>query len=84
MLHLCNSSANPVGVQTLDVSALLVWTDDCLDNRSLLRCVPLPTGLRNYTCPKCCGCRLVGAIITETADSLDPNILCEECGYWWD
>lgn len=83
MVYLCSSSANPVGMQTIDVG-VLVWTDNRLDGRSLQGCVSLPKGFRDRTCPKCGGCKLVGAIITETADSLDPNILCEECGYWWD
>ena len=37
-----------------------------------------------YYCPKCGSKNLTGAIITETADEQDPNILCLDCGYWRD
>lgn len=83
MSSLCSPSANPVDTQTLGVT-VIVWTDDPGDGRSLQGCVALPAGLRDRTCPKCDSCELVGAIITETADISDPNILCKECGYWWD
>ena len=45
---------------------------------------PLPVGCKNEKCPKCGSSNLTGAIITETADEQDPNILCLDCGYWRD
>lgn len=45
---------------------------------------PLPKGCENEKCTKCGSSNLIGAIITETADEQDPNILCLDCGYWRD
>lgn len=61
-----------------------IWTDDPNDNRTLHGVVSLPLGLEGSSCPKCGSQNLIGAIITETADEFDPNILCCKCGYWRD
>lgn len=61
-----------------------IWTDDPNDTRTLRGHAPLPIGLKGQKCPKCGSHELTGAIITETADEYDPNILCCNCGYWWD
>ena len=45
--------------------------------------VMLPVGWRNAKCPNCGSSDLAGALITETADHLDPNILCLTCD-WFD
>lgn len=63
---------------------LRIWTDDLDDKRKLRGFVPLPKGLKNAKCVKCDGSNLTGAIITETADEDDPNILCIDCKYWRD
>lgn len=42
---------------------------------------PIPIGCENEVCPKCGRQHLVGAIITETADEQDPNLLCLDCGF---
>lgn len=45
---------------------------------------PLPIGCKDEKCLNCGSNNLTGAIITETADEQDPNILCLDCGYWRD
>ena len=61
---------------------------------------PLPVGYRskddpnisNRICPKCGSNKLSGAVIlkpdgkqaVEGANEADPNIFCENCGYWDD
>ncbi|MGH9822387.1 MAG: hypothetical protein ACREDR_03935, partial [Blastocatellia bacterium] len=47
------------------------------------RLTSLPTGWREARCPSCGSRELAGAIITPTADDLDPNILCQNC-QWFD
>jgi len=61
-----------------------LWSHNPKDNRQLHGFVPLPIGLQGTRCPKCESENLIGAIITETADEADPNILCKNCSYWWD
>jgi len=56
--------------------------DSFLVRRQLRRVVPLPAGLKGSTCWNCASYRLTGALITETADDLDPNILCLACHHW--
>ncbi|HEY8364873.1 MAG TPA: hypothetical protein VIK84_04805 [Haloplasmataceae bacterium] len=51
---------------------------------TIKRLCELPIGLKDSLCPKCGSKELTGAIITETADEFDPNILCKNCGYWRD
>lgn len=62
-----------------------LWTE-CNYNgvQKVREFVEIPIGLRDSICPKCHSRNLCGAVITETADSQDPNILCLDCGYWWD
>jgi hypothetical protein len=61
-----------------------VWNDNPQDKRSLRGKAPLPIGLQGKNCPQCQSSKLMGAIITETADNADCNIVCLSCGYWWD
>ena len=46
----------------------------------------LPRGYQGgaVRCVKCGSNNISGALITPTADQADPNILCLNCGYWWD
>jgi len=60
-----------------------IWTDNPRDKRFLRSRVPLPIGLKESQCPNCGSYRLIGAIVTDTADELDPDVLCSKCGYWW-
>jgi uncharacterized protein (DUF983 family) len=59
------------------------WTDDQSDKRQPRGFEPLPPGLMGTRCPRCGSGKLSGAIITETADEADPNVICLECGYWY-
>ena len=59
------------------------WTDDKSDKRQPRGYEPLPKGLVGKKCPKCGSPNLTGAIISETADEADPNVLCMDCGYWY-
>lgn len=63
-----------------------LWTDGGKSdiNFHVRGLVALPIGLKECKCPKCGGTNLKGALITETADEQDPNILCMDCGYWRD
>lgn len=61
-----------------------LWTDDKDKKYTLRGTVPVPVGLKNCRCPKCNSMNISGALITETADEQDPNIICLDCGYWWD
>lgn len=45
------------------------------------RLVTLPEGYKKRSCPKCGSPNLSGALITETADERDPNIICTQCGH---
>jgi len=63
---------------------LKIWTDEENDTRLVKRFVNLPQGLKGSKCSKCGSSNLTGAIITETADEYDPNIVCLDCGYWRD
>lgn len=60
-----------------------IWTNDPKDKRALRARVPLPIGLGERHCPNCGSYQLTGAIVTDTADELDPDVLCSNCGYWW-
>jgi len=68
----------------LEVYMKPIWTDNKDDKRELRGMCPPPVGYRDAACPKCKSKNLTGAIITETADEQDPNILCKDCGYWFD
>lgn len=59
------------------------WSDDRSDTRQPRGYVPLPRGVIGTKCPKCGSENLSGAIITETANETDPNIICLDCGYWY-
>jgi DNA-binding XRE family transcriptional regulator len=62
-----------------------IWTDNTYKGDTTIRgLVPVPIGLRNYKCPKCQSKNIRGALIMPTADEQDPNIVCLDCGYWWD
>lgn len=61
-----------------------LWTDLQHEECTLRGIVPVPVGLKNGRCPKCNSINIRGAIITPTADEQDPNIVCLDCGYWWD
>lgn len=61
-----------------------IWTDNKEDKRISRGLYSLPVGYKDAKCPKCKGGKIAGAFITETADEQDPNILCLECGYWFD
>ena len=62
-----------------------LWTDNKNTTGVFLRgLAPLPVGVKSSACPKCGSNNMTGALITETADESDPNILCIECGYWRD
>lgn len=60
------------------------WTENKNDKRQQRSICSLPIGYKDATCPKCGSKNLTGAIITETADEQDPNILCKDCGYWFE
>jgi hypothetical protein len=61
-----------------------IWTNDPKDKRYLHNRTQLPAGLSGGACPKCGSHELTGAVVTETADEMDPDLLCCICGYWWD
>ena len=62
-----------------------IWTDSNYKGDTTLRgIVPVPIGLKGSKCPKCKSENIRGAIIMPTADEQDPNIICLDCGYWWD
>lgn len=62
-----------------------IWTDNNYCGEFTVQyLLPLPVGMRNCICPKCQGSRIYGAKIMPTADECDPNIICLDCGYWWD
>jgi hypothetical protein len=67
----------------------IIWTDPRPDGLEDLRpsraLVPLPKGLIGSSCTNCRSRgSLTGALITDTADERDPNLLCLDCGYWRD
>ena len=67
-----------------------LWRDESKENLVAIL-LPLPVGWTLKTCPQCGG-RLSGAIVLTTdgvrlvqsADEADPNIVCLNCGYWFD
>lgn len=67
-----------------------LWRDESKENLVAIL-LPLPVGWTLKTCSKCGG-RLSGAIVLTTdgvrlvqsADEADPNIVCLNCGYWFD
>ena len=62
-----------------------LWTDNNYSGDVTIGgFVPLPIGLRNAKCPKCHSSNIKGIMIMPTADEQDPNIVCLDCGYWWD
>ncbi len=46
----------------------------------------LPRGYQGGAsrCQRCKSKNISGALITPTADYADPNIICLDCGSWWD
>lgn len=63
---------------------ITVWTDDPADKRQPRARVAPPRGYSNATCSECGSTKLQGALITDTADALDPNLICAACGHWRD
>ncbi len=62
-----------------------LWTDNSYAGDTTIKgFVPLPIGLRNSKCPKCQSTNIRGVMIMPTADEQDPNIICLDCGYWYD
>lgn len=62
-----------------------LWTDNNFSGDTTIKgFAPLPIGLRNAKCPKCQSSNIRGVMIMPTADEQDPNIVCLDCGYWWD
>lgn len=62
-----------------------LWTDNHYSgDTSINGFAPLPIGLRNSKCPKCQSSNIRGVLIMPSADEQDPNIICLDCGYWWD
>ena len=69
-------------------ACLIIWTDPKADGsadpRTCRAFVPLPIGVARSACLRCGSSSVVGALITETADECDPNMLCLNCNYWRD
>ncbi len=62
-----------------------LWTDNNYTGDVSIRgFAPLPIGLRGSSCRKCKSSNIRGVIIMPTADEQDPNLICLDCGYWWD
>lgn len=61
-----------------------LWTDCNFSDISFKGIVPLPIGLKDVKCPKCHSVNTKGILMSETSDEQDPNIVCLDCGYWWD
>jgi len=62
-----------------------LWTDNNYKGDLTIRgIVPVPVGYRDGKCPKCQSKNIRGVIIMPTADEQDPNLICLDCGYWWD
>lgn len=59
-------------------------TDDSIDARKPRALAALPRGYVKARCPRCTSMDLIGILATNTADDSDPNIACNNCGYWWD
>ena len=54
-----------------------------VDNYRQSRRTSLPVGWRDRPCPRCLSKELVGALISESADSMDPDVLCIQCGNYF-
>lgn len=62
-----------------------LWTENNYSGDCTIRgIVPVPTGYIDGRCPKCQSKNIRGAIIMPSADEQDPNLICLDCGYWWD
>ena len=65
-----------------------IWTDPrpdgMADHRRCRDYTELPVGAIGSSCLRCGSHELIGALITDTADTSDPNLLCLACGYWRD
>lgn len=60
------------------------WTECNHQGNKIRGFAPLPVGLRYSSCPKCGSYNISGVLIIPEADEQDPNIICLDCGYWWD
>ena len=72
-----------VGHCAENIDACVEFTRDYRVVRRLTR-LPLGWQGQGRRCAFCGSLNLTGALITETADDLDPNILCLDCLDWWD
>jgi len=72
---------NNLSALTRDCSRYGFWPDvnGHMEDRGV---ASLPVGWRERPCPKCGSVCLVGALISDSADMFDPNVLCTLCGYF--
>lgn len=61
--------------------SIKIWMDFSDEKQKVRAIVPLPFGLRDEVCPHC-GRKISGALITESSDPVDPNVMCEHCPRW--
>jgi hypothetical protein len=80
----CYSSTNSSALLKRFEFQQITRAPDSPDILQLHPLAPLPVGWRDRPCPKCGGHSLSGALITESADDFDPNLICLRCGHWWD
>lgn len=89
-----------LGLQLQDISVIIedgllerrssplqdkIWTDSNYSGDCTIRgIVPVPVGYLEGKCPKCQSKNIRGAIIMPSADEQAPNLICLDCGYWWD
>jgi hypothetical protein len=70
-----------------------LWNDrDTIQSCHVGRQTPIPRGSKEIPCPKCHARAVIAAIIVRdngdrviaSSDDQDPELLCMQCGYWWD
>ncbi len=95
LLHLLGLNINDIGILLQDDISLRkskgstlqdkIWTDNNYSGDCTIRgIVHLPIGYINGKCKKCSSKNIKGVLIMPTADEQDPNLVCLDCGYWWD
>jgi DNA-directed RNA polymerase subunit M/transcription elongation factor TFIIS len=62
---------------------LNIWSDR-EDQPYFVRALVPPPKSHLKCCPKCNSRNISGALIMKSADESDPNLVCLNCGYWWD